>query len=551
MVALSVIIATYNRADRLRVCLEALGTQTQAPADFEVIVVVDGSSDHTEEMLAKLRTPYALRVIRQPNSGQCVAHNRGVQAARGQFCLFIDDDIVLTSTVVAEHLRLQRARAGVVGIGQLALRIPVQADWFAQGFARAWTAHYEHLNRREVPPSWVDCYGGNMSVPRTAFLEVGGFATDLPRAYDVDLAYRLERNGLSFVYLPGALGYQDERKSFRDLTRDAEQAGMAAVSLWRRQPGMLPQLLGKFNEAPLRVTLLRRLLLRLRFAPRWLDPLGRLLARTPWGDAWYQFAYGYCYWRGVKKTLTPPRLWDRLTYSTPILMYHAVGAPGEQAGRYVIPARRFARHMAWLKWRRYRVISLEEYLRCRWAHRLPPARSVVLTFDDGYADNLAVAYPILCRYGFPATLFIVSGAVGQTNRWDQGSMLTGRPLLSWREIHKLKAGGLTVGAHSQTHVSLARLAPAEIEQEIAGSRQALEQMLGTPVRTFAYPYGVWTPESRAILARTDFLGACGIEPGKNNPSTPLYGLRRVEVYGTDSLFQLELGLTLGAIPRDR
>jgi peptidoglycan/xylan/chitin deacetylase (PgdA/CDA1 family) len=314
---------------------------------------------------------------------------------------------------------------------------------------------------------------------------------------------------------------------------------------------MLPQLLGKFNEVPLRVVLLRRMLLRLRFAPHWLDPIGRILARTPWIDAWYQFAYGYCYWRGVKKTLTPRPLWDRLTYSMPILMYHAVGAPGEPASRYVIPARRFARHMAWLKWRRYRVISLEEYLRCRWAHRLPPARSVVLTFDDGYADNLTLAYPVLRRCRFPATLFIVSSAVGQTNQWDQGSVLTGRPLLSWRGIRKLWANGLSMGAHTQTHASLAGLAPAQIEQEIAGSRQVLEQMLGIPVRTFAYPYGVWTPESRAILARTGFLGACGIEPGKNSPITPLYGLRRVEMYGTDSLFQLELGLTLGAIPRDR
>src|SRR5689334_12557796 len=113
MAELSIIIATYNREQRLRVCLQSLARQTQPAADFEVLVVVDGSTDGTREMLARLRTPYALRTLWQPNSGQCAAQNRGIAEAAGRYCLLMDDDIVASPALVAEHLRLHRERERV------------------------------------------------------------------------------------------------------------------------------------------------------------------------------------------------------------------------------------------------------------------------------------------------------------------------------------------------------------------------------------------------------------------------------------------------------
>jgi glycosyltransferase involved in cell wall biosynthesis len=312
VVELSVIIPTYNRTDRLLACLEALSHQTQSASDFEVIVVVDGSTDGTREMLANLVVPYILRVIWQQNSGQCAALNHGVEAASGECCLFLDDDIIADPGLVAEHLRVQRECEGVVSIGQITLTLPPNADWFARCFAQGWSDHYTRLNQRMRAFSWMDCYGGNMAVPRTAFLEVGGFTLNLARAYDVELGYRLEQRGFSFVYIPEAIGNQDERKSFVQLTADVEKSGYACVELFRRYPSTFQKLLGSFCEAKLCEILLRRLLLMLGISPRLLSPIGVLLRKQSWRYSWYRFLHEYCYWLGVRRSITDRYTWKRI-----------------------------------------------------------------------------------------------------------------------------------------------------------------------------------------------------------------------------------------------
>ena len=348
MIELSVIIATYNRRERLRACLAALTLQSQPAGDFEVIVVVDGSTDGTEEMLAGLQLPYALQVISQNNSGQSRALNRGVEAARGRACLFLDDDILASPELIQRHLAVHREEPNRVGIGQIETRLPAKARWFAEGFARSWREHYAKLNQRLRAPLWTDCYGGNLSVPKAAFAQVGGFATDLLRGYDVELAYRLQTSGASFVYLPEAVGCQDERKEFGELTADSENAGKASVDMWRRYPATLPHLLGQFTEASLKTVLLRRFLLMIGIPAQWLSPFGWLFSRGSLAHQWYLFLQSYCFWRGVRQAVGDRETWRRLTHGTAILMYHAFADRGEPASCYSIPVGRFRRQMALL-----------------------------------------------------------------------------------------------------------------------------------------------------------------------------------------------------------
>ncbi len=544
MIALSVVIPTHNRLTRLRMCLEALAHQTQPATDYEVIVVDDGSTDGTHEILAEIETPYVLRLIRQAKSGQCAALNRGI-AASSRYCLILDDDIIPGPSLVAEHLRAQSAGRGVAAIGQLTIQASASTDWYARRFAQRWSEHYRHLNEVTRVPTWQDCYSGNLSVPRQALLDVGGFTADLPAGFDIELGYRLHRSGIPLVYLPAACGQHQDDKTGQQLLKEDERAGRIMFKLVQQHPDLLPEVLGEFWDTSPRAIVLRRILLSLGLTPPLLARLGPGLRGERWNREWFRFVSAYAYWYGFQRVAPDRETWRRLMQGTPILMYHAFGKPGEPPSRYILPEHCFARQMAWLKRLGYHVISLENYLRYRHEGRLPPARSVVITVDDGYADAYSAAYPILQRYSFPATFFVVSGYVGDANCWDEAGLLKRRALMTWTQIREMLQGGMTFGAHTRTHPVLTAVSPARARAEIAGSRLDLEQELGQPILLFSYPHGKYDATTRTIVEQAGYSGACSVCAGMNSPATPEFELRRTEVYGTDSLLRFVMALWLG------
>jgi glycosyltransferase involved in cell wall biosynthesis len=545
MIELSVIIPTFNRAAQLRICLLALARQTLAASEYEVIVVVDGSTDGTRQTLADLSVPYALKVFWQANAGQCAARNLGAAEASGRYCVFLDDDIIASPALLGAHLRAQQEREGIVGVGRLIMRPLPAAGGFVRGFSQMWNSHYDRLNQGLRPPAWRDCYSGNLAVSRAAFLDLGGFATDLPARFDIELGYRLERHGLTFVYVHAAAGEHDDYKTFHGLATDEERQGRASVEICRRHPAMLPFLLGTFGETTVRAILLRRLFLALNLSSLFLALLSKLADNRAWAYEWYSFLHSYFYWRGVRHALPDRATWRRLTYRTPILMYHAFGGAGEPASRFVVPQRKFALQMAWLKWMRYRVLSLEEYLSCHREHQFPPARSVVITIDDGYADTRTRAYPVLRRHGFQAIVFIVSAEVGNASHWGKNGPLVGRPLLAWPDIQEMLPEGISFGAHTRTHPILTAISLEQAQEEISGSRADLEQKLNLPIGLFAYPFGKYDSKIQALVQQAGFLGACSVHRGPNTPNTIGFALHRTEVAGTDSIVRFALGLLIG------
>ena len=308
----SIIIPTYNRSEMLRKCLLALSDQSQLTGNFEVIVVVDGSTDRTLEMLASLETPFSLRVIQQPNSGQPAALNRGAAESRGHVSIFLDDDVIVAPPFVAEHLRLHRTADRIVGVGQLTLTLPSNADWFARGFAQGWRDHYEEFNCGQRQPDWDDCYGGNMSVSRAIFLAVGGNVTDLRRGYDVELAYRLKQYGCSFKYLPGALGNQYERKGFRELSADSEFAGEASVELVHRYPGTETRLFGDLRKNRRSWFVLWRLLEIAHVSAREIEYLQQLAGKRGSSSEMFAFISNYYFWKGVHRATPERTLWKQM-----------------------------------------------------------------------------------------------------------------------------------------------------------------------------------------------------------------------------------------------
>jgi GT2 family glycosyltransferase len=211
----SVILPTYNRLDRLRRTLAALECQTLPADDFEVVIVSDGSRDGTDEYLRTLRTPLHVLPITQENQGVAGARNNGLRHARGEIVLFIDDDVVPIPSLIIEHLRVHAAAgANVVVLGPMitpaGFRMQPWVRWEQAMLAK----QYADMQAGRWTPTARQFYTGNTSLARRHVLEAGGFDPAFRRAEDVELAYRLTRRGLRFLFNPDAIGYHYAERSF-------------------------------------------------------------------------------------------------------------------------------------------------------------------------------------------------------------------------------------------------------------------------------------------------------------------------------------------------
>ena len=292
------IIPTHDRRDLLRTCLYSFEHQSASAEQFEVVVVIDGSTDGTAEMLAAYVPPFDVSVLTQAQAGAAAARNAGADVARGRVLLFVDDDMTASPRLVAAHLAARQNDDGVVGLGVIESRIPRGADRFAQLRAQASREHYEHLHTR--PLTHLDCYGGNFSVSRSLFEEVNGFSVELAMLNDYEFAYRLHKAGARFVFVPDAEVAEEQPDDWRKIVADRQQRGRIAVALYRRDPAIVRQTELGGNEYLRRPwVLLRSLCLALRVPPGLLVRVGFLLPRHSWSRTWFTFVFSYAFWRGV------------------------------------------------------------------------------------------------------------------------------------------------------------------------------------------------------------------------------------------------------------
>lgn len=229
------------------------------------------------------------------------------------------------------------------------------------------------------------------------------------------------------------------------------------------------------------------------------------------------------------------------SYATtvPVLMYHYIRInpdPRDRTGfsLSVTPAT-FHAQMAYLARNHFNVIPLSRAVAAIRTHRPLPPRSVVLTFDDGYADFYTTAVPELRRYGFTATDYVVPNLVGR------GSFMT------WSQVIAADRLGFTIGAHTMNHVALAGVARSRARAEMAQSKQALEQMLGHPVIEFAYPYGSFNGYLAGQARAMGFESAASTMPGAGHDLGELWSLHRQRVSGWTTMASFA-GLVNGPRP---
>ena len=224
----------------------------------------------------------------------------------------------------------------------------------------------------------------------------------------------------------------------------------------------------------------------------------------------------------------------------PILCYHNVAtAPKDVPFKllYVSPDR-FERQLWTLRRLGLRGVSTGEGIA-----RLRNGTSrgcVVFTFDDGYADALTTAAPLMKRYGFAATCYVVSGAVGTYNRWDAEYLRERKPLMSREQLDQWLAAGMEVGSHSLSHQRLQDLPQDAAGYEIEESRAALRKMLGVPIEHFAYPFGQLTAGIVEWVRRAGYSSAVTVMPGVARASDDQLRLPRILVNGERGLWKFLL-----------
>jgi peptidoglycan/xylan/chitin deacetylase (PgdA/CDA1 family) len=209
----------------------------------------------------------------------------------------------------------------------------------------------------------------------------------------------------------------------------------------------------------------------------------------------------------------------------PILMYHyvrEVDAAADPLGyRLSVRPDRFAEQMEWLAANGYSPITVSELAACLRRERDCPSRPVVITFDDGYADQVLNALPVLQAHGFPATFYIPTGLIGRPG------------YVSWEQLELLRDSGMELGAHSVSHADLAALDLASVAREIVASRGTLERRLDIRVRSFSYPAGSYTPAVVDLVIEAGYTSAVATA-AESRPSH-LFELPRRRVLGGETI----------------
>lgn len=210
-----------------------------------------------------------------------------------------------------------------------------------------------------------------------------------------------------------------------------------------------------------------------------------------------------------------------------ILAYHRVGKPDPGArykGQFVTPEH-LGFQVQHLLRAGYHFDTLTRALRTR-------GKRAVVTFDDGYHNNLTHGLPVLSRLRVPATVFVVTNDVGKHGVvWAEAGESNPADLLSWQDLRQLQGFGWEIGSHCSEHVHLARKSPEEQRVLIELSHKTIKTQLGSEEIPFAYPYGSFASSSPSLVAAAGFSCAVTMLHGRNLDSSDLFTLQRLPMKG--------------------
>jgi peptidoglycan/xylan/chitin deacetylase (PgdA/CDA1 family) len=233
----------------------------------------------------------------------------------------------------------------------------------------------------------------------------------------------------------------------------------------------------------------------------------------------------------------PPRSASRV----PVLLYHAItDEPGEHIAPFAVSPGTFRRHLDLLQEAGYRCLTFGDLMqhraRAAEGHETGmPERTAVITFDDGFADFADSALPALRAYRLPATLYVTTGWLVGGPRREPGPA---DPMLAWSQLPELLEDGVELGAHSHSHPHLDTLDTAALRTELALPKELMEDALGRPVTTFAYPHGYHGPRVRRLTQEAGYENAAAVRNALSRPTEHPFSVSRLTVRRTTTPAQL-------------
>lgn len=313
MIAISVILPTYNRLSQLKQVLDGFAVQTFPQDAFELVVVSDGSTDGTDAYLQMVEVPFHLRPIFQKNQGAAAARNAGVAAAVGELILFIDDDVVPDPNLIQEHICLHHAHGDkLVVLGPMLTPADYELMPWVLWEQEMLYKQYDDMAQGRWQPTARQFYTGNTSLARKHLLKAGGFDTQFRRAEDVELAYRLMAFDLEFVFAPQAVGHHYANRSFRSWLATPYAYGRNDVIFTQNkgQSWLLPTVYKEFYTRHQFLQQLVRTLLDKPTASKWVvgslnqsAKLGTLFKLSRVARLAYSCIFNLSYYQGVADEL--------------------------------------------------------------------------------------------------------------------------------------------------------------------------------------------------------------------------------------------------------
>ncbi|CUH97317.1 putative membrane protein [Propionispora sp. 2/2-37] len=209
-----------------------------------------------------------------------------------------------------------------------------------------------------------------------------------------------------------------------------------------------------------------------------------------------------------------------LTYfqGVPVLNYHQVNDKFHTA--LTLSSLEFEAQMKYLHDAGYTAISPDQLTDYIQEGKELPHKPVLITFDDGYEDNYQVAYPIMQKYHFGATIFIITDFVDKYDRY-----------LTWAQIKEMKDNGFDFESHTLSHISLSKASDEKVIKQLVQSKRALEWRLGSEVKYLAYPGGDYDQRIVELTKKAGYRAAFTVNFGRDKENSTLYTLNRIPVFG--------------------